>query len=304
MIVAQFDGQLDIGQILEACAGEARGSTGGKRIEPLEVVSSSGSYRYGRWSEPFAVAYGAPSLGWSSASRRAEHVPWITIDTLGDHQFTRLGIVPRDWTEDRDLRNCFPAEIEVAVSGDGVEWMTVARQPPGPLPSDPVPQYVALRASGRFVRVRVTRLNRRRNGRYVCQVSKLELWGWPVEASERPQLAVGDWQMPVADGGMSIEKRGIYYSEGDSTAVVSWRLEQGAALPARALLEGRLVLLVVSGSIVVSAPATEERVVDAGQWVAQPPRTPVAIRNAALDQPATILEIRARPESAEAWISL
>lgn len=45
-----------------------RGATGDRatgRIEPLEIVSSTGCYRYDRWGEQFLTAYGRQAEGWS-----------------------------------------------------------------------------------------------------------------------------------------------------------------------------------------------------------------------------------------------
>ncbi|WP_413804420.1 discoidin domain-containing protein [Streptomyces sp. OE57] len=299
-VVAQFDGKLPIGPITDALTHSS--SRCDQRIAPVEVTESSGSYRYGRWSEPSAVSPRGPGLGWSSSSQDAPHQPWLVLDTFRAHRFGAVGITPRDWLVEPDLHQCLPPDFDISVSRDGVRW-DLALRVRGHIWPHSHPQYWEFEAAGRYVKFQATRLRRRGNGRYVCQIHDFELWGSPVHPAEGLHPSTGHWRLPVEEGERAaVRKRGIWHLEGEGSSGTVWLLAPGAELTPRALLRGSAKWLVLEGSIVVCVEwLDEEHMVSHGQWLTQWPPCGFVVRNASPHEPAVVLEIRGSPETAEVW---
>ncbi len=295
--LAQFDGSIELGPILEILANKTS-VTPLTVVDPIDVVSSSGSYRYGRWSESFVLDSQNPDLGWSSQSATTEHKPWLVFDCLRQWNLAAIDLTPRDYNKNPDFTNCFPESFAIDVKIDD-EWETVLEADKASTTlCNQLPRQWTFSTEARFVRFRVTQMNKRSNGRYVCQLAGIRLWGRPGDVAGTVGLSRGRWDDTDSQSApTAIRKAGLFWSDSD-TVVTSWNIDANVSLPPRALLSGNAKFFVLEGRIEVRMGDNAPIELKSGEWFGQWPGTPVTITATAT---AILFEVRSQADSAEAW---
>jgi hypothetical protein len=289
--------------LIRASLAEVRGEVVSPlwRIEPLEVVGTTGSHRYDRWGEYFLTHYSSPDFGWSSPSCCEATPARLVFDAMRPYQFRRVGLTPRDWMLDSELRKSFPRRFDVKVSGDGDSWTTALAVDEYECDAPGI-QYWPLDAVGRYISLEVREVGLRAELKFFSQVMKFEVWGDPPAPASPLGMARGRWdRLDRTPEGQST-KMGLFFSD-DGCAVNVWHLPPDGELPARQILTGRAKMLVLDGAIEVYNSTTGEHLsLDRGGWAALFPGSTVRLRNPG-DRAAAVLEMRSSPQGGEVWSS-
>ena len=301
--VKMTSGAVEADSLREALGSAAASEARLGRIEPLEVVSSTGSYRYDRWGEHFVTAYSRPEEGWSSPTRRAGGAPAeeLVFDALAPHRVVRIGMTPRPWDRDPAYRTRFPSAFEVGASMDGADWQSALSVEEFRCAA-PTTQYWDVDVEARYLRLAVTDVPPQgKPGRYMCQVMKFEAWGEPLAWGDGPRLASGRWDRVAGDWDTSVTKLGLRFAPDPSTAAV-WHLAPGARMPARRRPAGGGKLLGLEGRAAVEDTVRGEVVeLERGTWVAYGPEATIVVSNRSDDQPAAVLELAGYDGRGEVW---
>lgn len=178
--------------LIRASLAEVRGEVVSPlwRIEPLEVVGTTGSHRYDRWGEYFLTHYSSPDFGWSSPSCCEATPARLVFDAMRPYQFRRVGLTPRDWMLDSELRKSFPRRFDVKVSGDGDSWTTALAVDEYECDAPGI-QYWPLDAVGRYISLEVREVGLRAELKFFSQVMKFEVWGDPPAPASPLGMARG-----------------------------------------------------------------------------------------------------------------
>ena len=120
------------------------------------------------------VEWAETNYGWSSAPRVTDNPTWVSVDLAGTHKVREVHVYPRDDEGNEGL--CFPFDLEVAVSVDGITWKTTASQSDIPQSKDAlVLKFRPVRA--RYVRVTGTRLRPNpEDGLFSMQLVEVEVY--------------------------------------------------------------------------------------------------------------------------------
>ena len=271
------------------------------RIEPLEVVGSTGSYRYDRWGEQFLTDYRHPEGGWSSPTRADQVFDELVFDALGTHRIQQVSLTPRGWAADPTQRTRFPRAFDIDFSVDRQTWKQALSVTSFECTA-PVPQHWQTDGIARYLRVIIRDATRGGGGKYACQLMKFEAWGEPLDRDARPRLAVGSWRpAPRAGSAAQVTKLGLLGLD-EPCATSVWHLRPGAALPPRHCRLGRGKLFVVHGAMDVNDHDHGETFsLQEGDWVSYRPGSTISFKNPSETSPASIFEVKTLLPDDEVW---
>ena len=301
-----MSGMVDVAALraaLDAAPNTAAAGVDGLigRIEPLEVVASTGSYRYDRWGEQFLTDYRHPEGGWSSPNRADQVFEELVLDTLRTHRISKISLTPRGWAADPTQRMRFPRAFDIDFSVDRETWKQALSITAFECTA-PVPQYWQTDGIARYLRVVIRDAARGSSGKYACQLMKIEAWGEPLDRDARPRLAVGSWRpSPRAGSAAQITKLGLFGLDQPGATSV-WHLRPGAALPPRHCRRGHGKLFVVHGAVDVQDHDHGETVsLREGDWLGYWPGSTISLKNPSDATPTSIFEVKTLLPDDEVW---
>ncbi len=127
---------------------------------------------------------------WGSFGRNTPSTEWITLDTGSQHSIGEVKI----WS--RPAGALFPEELEIQLSADNLSFATVHRATGLSAAQGTLHRLTFPAASGRFVRVFVTKPRRSAGGAYAAQIGEIQVFG----ATFVPGPVTLNWTAPGDDG--------------------------------------------------------------------------------------------------------
>ncbi len=128
---------------------------------------------------------------WGSLGRSTPTIEWITVDTGSVHNIGEVRI------SSRPVGALFPEDLEIQISNDNLSFRTV--ETARGLPSTPgmVHAFRFPAASGRYVRIYITKTRKSAGGLYAAQIAEIQVF----DASFINGPVILSWTAPGDDGG-------------------------------------------------------------------------------------------------------
>jgi hypothetical protein len=134
---------------------------------------------------------GDPASYWGSLPKTTPSVEWITLDTGSVHNIGEVR------AQSRPAGALFPEDLEIQVSVDNLSFTTVKTATGLPATQGMLHTFSFPAASGRYVRINVTKTRKSAGGLYYAQIAEIQVF----EASFFPGPVTLNWTAPGDDGG-------------------------------------------------------------------------------------------------------
>jgi len=134
---------------------------------------------------------GDPASYWGSLGKTTQTIEWITLDTGSVHDIGEVRI------SSRPAGALFPEDLEIQVSDDNLSFTTVKTAIGLPATQGMLHTFGFPAASGRYVRVYVTKTRKSAGGLYAAQIAEIRVF----EANFFPGPVTLNWTAPGDDGG-------------------------------------------------------------------------------------------------------
>jgi hypothetical protein len=176
--------------IAPSAVTDLRGSppfTADRLAAPAIAASSAESALAG-----FAKATdGISTSYWGSLGRSTPTIEWITVDTGSVHNIGEVRI------SSRPVGALFPEDLEIQISNDNLSFTTVETATGLPSTQGMLHAFSFPAASGRYVRIYVTKPRKSEGGLYAAQIAEIQVF----DASFVNGPVTLSWTAPGDDGG-------------------------------------------------------------------------------------------------------
>jgi hypothetical protein len=156
-------------------------------VAPAIAASSveSASAGFAKATDGISTSY------WGSLGKATPTVEWITVDTGSIHNIGEVRALSRPQGA------VFPEDVEIQVSDDNLSFTTVKTATGLPSTQGMLHAFSFPAASGRYVRIYVTKTRRSAGGLYAAQIAEIQVF----EASFINGPVTLSWTAPGDDGG-------------------------------------------------------------------------------------------------------
>ena len=133
---------------------------------------------------------GDPASYWGSLGKTTQTIEWIALDTGSIHDIGEVRI------SSRPAGALFPQDLEIQVSDDNLSFTTVKTAIGLPATQGMLHTFGFPAASGRYLRVYVTKTRKSAGGLYSAQIAEIQVF----EANFFPGPVTLNWTAPGDDG--------------------------------------------------------------------------------------------------------
>lgn len=239
------------------------------QVERYNVVWSSSCHRYDRWNEQLLNVDGY-NTGWSSVSNKENGNAVLVIDLYRLHRLNAIGLVPRKWEFNKDLKDSFPDIVCVKVSEDGVNWIdkgcVLIKEK-----SEANEKRIEIEpVDCRYVRLEFMVNNLRLEKKFFVQLTNLIFYAQYKEENDRKMDEPSFGKINVAEDYLDgiVNKRGVSYGERTTTSV--WFMNEHQKMSERCFYDAQIVLIPLGGKMTIQWGEEKKRDVSNGEWVKVP----------------------------------